>query len=77
MFGLDKLHHAVYSLALALAGALLFGVGWGVTLAAVAGVAKELGWDGYLGRGKADWQDMVANVAGLVTAWLLLAKAGL
>lgn len=77
MLRLDKLHHVVYTVALALAGALLFGVGWGLALALLVGAAKELCWDGYLGRGHPDWQDMAANAVGLVVAWAILARAGI
>lgn len=76
MLHLDKLHHVVYTLALALAGALLFGVTWGLLLALVIGATKELWWDGYLGRGRPDWRDMVANGVGLIVAWVLLLRAG-
>ena len=77
MLQLDKLHHVVYSLALALAGAILFGATWGIVLAALAGAAKELYWDRHLGRGKPDWQDAAANAVGLAVAWALIAKAGI
>lgn len=77
MLRLDKLHHVVYTVALALAGAILFGPTWGLVLAALAGAAKEVWWDGHLGRGRPDWQDMAANIVGLTLAWALLTIWGI
>lgn len=72
MFARDKQHHMVYTLAIALAVAQLWGPAAGLIVAALVGVLKELVWDWWLGRGHPDWQDALANVAGLVAAGLLL-----
>ncbi len=68
----DKVHHMVYSFALAVAGALLFGAATGASVALVIGAAKEIIWDGFLGRGHADWWDMAANCIGVAVAVTLV-----
>lgn len=70
----DKLHHMVYSFALAIAGAFLFGPTAGVVLALAVGVAKELVWDGLLGRGHPDVWDMLANCVGVMAALVVLVR---
>jgi VanZ family protein len=66
---LDKQHHIVYSFALALAGAILFGAVKGVVLALLVGVGKEVIYDCFLGRGDTDIWDMAANCIGVVLAY--------
>lgn len=71
MIHLDKLHHAVYSFALAVAGAFLLGPIGGIVVATAVGIGKEL-WDGLPPRNRFDWWDMAANALGLVAAWVVI-----
>lgn len=68
---LDKAHHFMYSLGLAVLASFFVGVVWGVAFAAVLGFAKEL-WDGMPPRYRFDWWDLVANIAGLAAAWMVI-----
>lgn len=78
----DKILHASTSANLTLGFAGLFSLCgidsttslWaGAGVALLIGAAKETLWDGALGRGTPDWQDMAANAlgtgAGLVTGF--------
>lgn len=69
---LDKVHHIVYSFALAVVGAFLFGMLVGAGIALLIGAMKEVFWDLYLGRGHPDWWDMAANLVGVVGAIIIL-----
>jgi hypothetical protein len=73
----DKQHHIVYSFALALAGAKLFGLQKGIIFALTIGASKELIWDWLLGRGNPDWCDMAANCIGVGLAVLVLKGGGM
>lgn len=72
MLGVDKMHHVVYSFALAIAGAFLIGPTTGIAFALLIGAGKELWWDWHLGRGEPDWWDMAANCIGILAAvWII------
>lgn len=68
---IDLLHHAIYSFALAIAGAFLMGPLWGISVAALLGVAKEL-WDGMPPRRRFCWWDMTANGVGILAAVMVM-----
>ena len=72
---LDKLHHAVYTFALAVAGAFLLGPVPGIVAAAGAGIAKEV-YDAWSPAHQFDVWDLAANAAGLVGAVVVLSGGG-
>lgn len=73
----DLQHHAVYSFALAVAGAFLLGsVGLGAIATLAIGAGKEMWWDKRLGRGHPDWLDMAANVVGVIGAVIIMRRWG-
>lgn len=65
-FGQDGLTHILVSLVLcAVLGAFL--PWWAAALITLAiGVAKELIWDRWMGRGTADWHDIICDAVGIV-----------
>lgn len=69
--GLDKLHHAVYSFALAMVGAFLMGPVFGLLGAAMLGIAKEV-YDEVSPAHQFDLWDLVANAVGLAAARVVL-----
>lgn len=73
MLRVDKAHHVVYSFALAVAGAFFFGLWWGLILSAAAGVVKEI-YDEWSLLHRFDRWDLVANVVGLLLAWIVIGR---
>lgn len=65
-FGQDGLAHILVSLILyAVLAAFL--PWWAAALITLAiGVAKELIWDRWMGRGTADWHDIICDAVGIV-----------
>lgn len=65
-FGQDGLAHILASLVLcAVLGAFL--PLWAAVLVTLAmGVAKELVWDLWLGKGTAEWKDIISDITGTV-----------
>jgi len=66
---IDKAHHFFWSLGLAVMAGFLVGPGWGVAIAGLLGLAKEV-WDGTKGRWC--WWDLAANGVGLIVAWVVV-----
>ena len=76
-FGQDGLTHILVSLVLcAVLGAFL--PLWAAVLVTLAmGVAKELVWDLWLGKGTAEWRDMVSDAVGVLLGVALVLLNGL
>lgn len=68
---IDKAHHFFWSLGLAAIASFFVGPGWGVVIAGLLGLAKEV-WDG--ARGRWCWWDLAANGMGLVAAWAVIGR---
>ncbi len=72
----DKRAHLAVSMALTLTLAV-----WHVPILGACGVAlalglaKEIGWDWWLGRGSPELGDAVANVVGILTAFVVVSAA--
>ena len=65
-FGTDGLAHVLVSLILC-AVLAAFLPWWAAALITLAiGVAKELIWDRWMGRGTADWHDIICDALGIV-----------
>lgn len=65
-FGTDGLTHILVSLVLC-AVLAVFLPWWAAALITLAiGVAKELIWDRWMGRGTADWHDIICDAVGIV-----------
>ena len=71
-FGQDGLAHILVSLVLCgVLGAFVpLWAAVGITLA--IGIAKELVWDLLLGKGTAEWRDMVSDAAGVLLGVLII-----
>lgn len=65
--GLDKFLHFFASAFLVMAFSRLFPVGFAAFLVAALGALKEYAFDG-----KADWKDLIADLAGIVLSVTLL-----
>lgn len=76
-FGVDGLAHVLASLVLcAVLGAFM--PLWAAVLVTLAvGVAKELVWDMWLGKGTAEWRDMVSDTVGIALGAALVLLNGL
>lgn len=68
---LDKLHHVVYSFALAVAGAFVFGPEAALIATALIGIVKEV-YDELSPGHRFDWWDLAANGVGLLAAWVVI-----
>jgi len=68
---IDKAHHFFWSLGLAAIASFFVGPGWGVVIAALIGLVKEV-WDGLPPRRRFDVWDLLANAIGLITAWVVI-----
>lgn len=68
----DKKLHLLAGLALSLVAGLLFTPKWGLVVAAVIGVLKEVVWDWLLKKGTPEVLDFVATVVGGFVGYLVL-----
>lgn len=71
-FGQDGLAHILVSLVLcAVLGAFL-PLWAAVVITLAVGFIKELVWDLWLGKGTAEWRDMVSDTVGIVLGVLII-----
>lgn len=69
--GKDKFAHFFVSFLIAFIGALFYGANKGAVISFVIGAIKEIVFDHYLKLGKFEWEDIIANSLGIVSAWLI------
>lgn len=70
--GQDGLLHLLVSLVLCLFLSALMPLWASAPITFLAGAAKELAWDGALGKGSLEWKDIVVDIAGVLTGVLLV-----
>lgn len=68
--GQDGLLHLLVSLVLCLFLSVLMPLWASASVTFLIGAAKELAWDGALGKGSVEWKDIVANIAGVLIGTL-------
>lgn len=68
--GQDGLLHLLVSLVLCLFLSALMPLWASASVTFLVGAAKELAWDGALGKGSLEWKDIVADIAGVLTGVL-------
>lgn len=64
--GQDGLLHLLVSLVLCLFLSALMPLWASASITFLVGAAKELAWDGALGKGSVEWKDIVADIAGVL-----------
>lgn len=64
--GQDGLLHILVSLVLCLFLSALMPLWASASVTFLVGAAKELAWDGALGKGSLEWKDIVADIAGVL-----------
>ena len=72
----DKLKHFSAGLALSLAAGLFVCPSFGLAVAVVAGLGKDVVWDRWLKRGTFEWLDIWATVLGGALGAVILRAAG-
>lgn len=72
MIARDKQLHFLAGAAIAALFIFCAGPVWSLIAAAAAGAAKEVVWDGWMGRGTVELADFVWTVAGAVPFILLM-----
>ena len=65
-FGQDGLAHILVSLVICLFLSALMPLWASASMTFLVGAAKELAWDGALGKGSLEWKDIVADIAGVL-----------
>ena len=65
-FGQDGLAHVLVSLILCAVLGVFLPLWAAVLITLAIGVAKELIWDRWMGRGTADWHDIICDAVGIV-----------
>lgn len=70
--GQDGLLHLLVSLVLCLFLSALMPLWASASITFLVGAAKELAWDGTLGKGSVEWKDIVADIAGVLIGTLLV-----
>lgn len=68
--GQDGLLHLLVSLVLCLFLSALMPLWASASITFLVGAAKELTWDGALGKGSLEWKDIVADIAGVLIGTL-------
>lgn len=69
--GKDKFAHFSVSFLIAFIGALFYGANRGAVISFVIGATKEIVFDHHLKWGKFEWEDIIANSLGIISAWLI------
>jgi hypothetical protein len=72
MLALDKRLHLAAGFLISLVVGLVVSPLFGFIAAGLAGAAKELLWDWWLGKGTPDWFDFLATLIGATLALLLI-----
>lgn len=68
--GQDGLLHLLVSLVLCLFSSAFMPLWASASITFLVSAAKELAWDGALGKGSVEWKDIVADIAGVLTGVL-------
>lgn len=70
-FGTDGLAHVLVSLVLCGVLSAVLPLWAAVLVTLAVGVAKELVWDLWLGKGTAEWRDIIADAVGIALGAVL------
>ena len=70
--GQDGLLHLLVSLVLCLFLSARRPLWASASITFLVGAAKELAWDGALGKGSVEWKDIVADIVGVLIGGLLV-----
>lgn len=74
MIARDKIDHLVAGYAIAITIGIQSTPLIGFIAGAVAGAAKELVWDWWLGKGEPEWFDFIATLIGAALALLIIMR---
>ena len=68
---MDKFLHFAVSAVLVVVFFCFLPVGFAMAASMLVGVAKEIVWDRWMGRGTFSWDDLKADLAGVIYGWMI------